>query len=64
LKKIGRFKENYCNTLDYYQSDKPFNSINIRVFPTTYLLNKDGVIIFSKIDAFDWSSDEVLNLIK
>ena len=62
--KMNHFKEKYCNTLDYYQSNKPFTSINIRVFPTTYLLNKDGVIILSKIDGFDWSSDEVVSLCK
>ena len=62
--KMNRFKEKYCNTLDYYQSNQPFNAINIRVFPTTYLLNKDGIIILSKINGYDWSSNEVLKLIK
>ncbi|MGZ4056286.1 MAG: TlpA family protein disulfide reductase [Bacteroidia bacterium] len=61
--KINRFKER-CNTLDYYQSNKPLREISIRVFPTTYLLNKDGVIIMSKINGFDWSSDEVVNKCK
>ncbi|CAN5407761.1 TlpA disulfide reductase family protein [soil metagenome] len=60
--KINHFKEKHCNTLDYYQSAKSFNEINIHVFPTTYLLNKEGVIIFSKINGFDWSSDEVVKL--
>ena len=62
--KMNRFKEKHCNTLDYYQSDKSFSSINIHVFPTTYLLNKEGVVIMSKLEGFDWSSDEIVNLIK
>jgi thiol-disulfide isomerase/thioredoxin len=62
--KINRFKEKRCNTLDYYQSNKSLREISIRVFPTTYLLNKEGVIIMSKIEGFDWSSDEVVNLCK
>ena len=62
--KINRFKEKHCNTLGYYQSNKSLNELSIRIFPTTYLLNKEGVIIMSKINGFDWSSDEVVNLIK
>ena len=64
LEKINRFKEKYCNTLNYYQSNKPLDEISIHVFPTTYLLNQEGQVILSKINGFDWSSDEVLELIK
>jgi cytochrome c biogenesis protein CcmG, thiol:disulfide interchange protein DsbE len=64
IKKIIRFKEKYCNTLDYYQSAKPLNDLGIRVFPTTYLLDKSGNVIMSKINAFDWSSEEVCKLIE
>lgn len=63
-KKIARFKEKHCNTLDYYQSVETLNSQNIRVFPTTYLLDKDGNVLISKIHSFDWSSDEALQQIK
>jgi thiol-disulfide isomerase/thioredoxin len=62
--KVLRFKEKYCNTLDYYRSVKLLNDINIRIFPTTYLLNPEGEIIFSKLDAFDWNSEEIRRLIK
>jgi peroxiredoxin len=64
IEKIGRFKEKHCNTLDYYQSQKPLNEISIRIFPTTYLLNKEGIVIMSKLDQFDWGSDEVINKCK
>jgi peroxiredoxin len=63
-KKINHFKEKYCNTLDYYQTIESLHSQNIRVFPTTYLLDKNGMIIFSKLKAFDWSSDAVVQLLK
>lgn len=62
--KIKKFNEKYCNTLDFYQSDKPLNELSIRVFPTTYLLDKNGRVIMSKLEGFDWSSDEVIALIK
>ncbi|MCW3104313.1 MAG: Redoxin domain protein [Bacteroidetes bacterium] len=57
--KILRFKERFCNTLDYYRTDKPLIDLGIRVFPTTYLLNKKGEVILSNLDAFDWNSEEV-----
>lgn len=59
--KIDHFKEKYCNTLDFYQSVKTLREQNIRVFPTTYLLNKEGVVIMSKLEGYDWSSDEAFN---
>lgn len=62
--KIIRFKEKHCNTLDYYQSVETLNSQNIHIFPTTYLLDKDGNVLISKIQSFDWSSNEVLEKIK
>jgi hypothetical protein len=62
--KIKHFKEKYCNTLDYYQTALSLNSQNIRVFPTTYLLNKNGEVIMSQLQTFDWSSDVVVQLIK
>jgi peroxiredoxin len=63
-KKINHFKEKYGNTLDFYQSVRSLRSQNIRVFPTTYLLDKKGMIILSKLKIFDWSSDAVVQLIK
>ncbi len=62
--KINRIKEKYCKTLDYYQSVQSLNSHNIRTFPTTYLLDKNGVVIMSKLNAFDWNSEEVIQLIR
>jgi thiol-disulfide isomerase/thioredoxin len=62
--KMNHFKEKYYNTLDYYQSNKSFSDLGIHVFPTTYLLNTDGVIILSKLEGFDWASKEVVALIQ
>lgn len=62
--KIDRFKQKYCNTLDYYQSPETLHSLNIRVFPTTYLLDKNGVCLISRIGVYNWKSDEVLRQIR
>ena len=64
MEKILHFKERHNNELDYYQSDKPLNAMSIRVFPTTYLLNKNGEVIFSKLEAYGWNSPEIVNMIK
>jgi len=61
--KINRFKNKYCNTLEYYKSVKTLREQNIRVFPTTYLLNKEGEVLMSKLEGYNWSSDEVLNIL-
>ncbi len=62
--KIDRFKEKYCNTLNYYQSLKSLHDMNIRVFPTTYLLDKKGAVIMGKLEGYDWSNEQVIQLIK
>lgn len=59
--KTNRFKEKYCNTLDYYQSAKALNELNIRVFPTTYLINPEGIVIMSKLERYDWNNQEVID---
>jgi peroxiredoxin len=64
LEKIKRFKEKYCKTLDYYQSAKTLKDQNIRVFPTTFLLDPNGNVLLSKINSFEWDNTEVLRMIK
>lgn len=61
--KIKYFKEKHCQTLDCYRSNKPLNKLNIRVFPTTYLLDKNGLVVMSKLNAYNWSSDEVFTIL-
>jgi cytochrome c biogenesis protein CcmG, thiol:disulfide interchange protein DsbE len=62
--KIWDFRDRYCETLDYYRSDVSFDEINVLVYPTTYLLDPSGKVIFSKLEAFEWDSDEVIKLIR
>ena len=62
--KIKRFKEKYGNTMDYYQSAETLKSQNIRVFPTSFLLDPTGKVILSKINSFEWDSAPILQLIK
>jgi len=64
MAKIGSFKQRFDPSLEYYHSDKTLHDMGIRVFPTTYLLNKDGQVIFSKLEEYEWTSPEVRDLIK
>jgi peroxiredoxin len=61
--KIQRFKR-FAPDLNFYRTDQPLNDLGIRIFPTTYLLNTKGEVIMSKLDAYDWSSPDVINAIK
>ncbi len=62
--KINKFKNHFRSKLPFYQSVESFNEIGIRVFPTTYLIGPNGKLLLSKLEGFDWSSPEVLHLIK
>lgn len=62
--KIKRFKERHGKTLDYFQSLKTLKSQNIRIFPTSFLLDQNGKVLLSKINSFEWDGSEVLRLIK
>jgi thiol-disulfide isomerase/thioredoxin len=64
MTKILHFKERYCNTLDFYQSPVTLKDLSIRVFPTTYLLDREGKVIISKLDYYNWDNDQVSSLIK
>lgn len=61
--KIKRFKEKYGATFNYYHSTASLKSQNIRVFPTSFLLDPSGKVIISKINTFEWAGEEVLHLI-
>ena len=64
LEKVERFKNKNPNTLEFFQTNKPFDELGIRVFPTTYLLDTNGVIMLSKLEGFNWDNEGVVSLIK
>ena len=62
--KINKFKNHFRSELPFYQSVDSFKEIGIRVFPTTYLIDPKGNLLLSKLEGFDWASQEVLQIIK
>jgi thiol-disulfide isomerase/thioredoxin len=62
--KISRFSQlSKCN-LSFYQSEKTFRELGIRVFPSTWLISPDGEILLAKLEGYDWNSDEVRRILK
>jgi thiol-disulfide isomerase/thioredoxin len=41
-------------------SAKSLASLNIHVYPTTFLLNKSGEVIKTKLEGYDWLQEETL----
>lgn len=62
--KIAAFRDRNDYHFQYLISDKPFADLGINTFPTTYILNKEGKVVLTKIGGADWSDANNLQLIK
>ena len=45
--------------LPFYKSEKTLKEIGIHRFPTTYLLDKNGTVIESKVEGSHWNTKEI-----
>lgn len=53
--KIYGFKNRFASDkIVYTQSAKSLKQLGIHVFPTTYLIDKDGKVIMTKLEGYDW----------
>jgi peroxiredoxin len=54
--KINGFKNRFApsDNLIFCKSEKLFEENGIVVFPTTYLLDKNGAVVLSKLEGYDW----------
>ena len=64
LDKIFHFQDVRNVKLDCYQSPQSLQELGIGVYPTTYLINPEGKVVFSKLEYYNWNSNEIYNLIK
>lgn len=62
--KINNFKARHNDRLPYYLSSASLDELGISVYPTTYLLDPKGEVLLSKLEKYDWSQKEVIDLIK
>lgn len=46
--------------LPFLKSDKTLKQIGIRRFPTTYLLDKNGNVVESKVEGIHWYNDKII----
>ena len=64
IDKISLFKVRFNAELNFYQSATALKELGVNVYPTTYLVDRKGRILMSKLEGYDWASEEVLSLIK
>jgi thiol-disulfide isomerase/thioredoxin len=57
--KILRIEQRFENQITVYQSDRPMKSMDIHIFPTTFLLGPDRKILLVKKEGFDWNGEQV-----
>ena len=58
---ISHVKERTNSSLIFLQSKQSLDEIGIRAYPTTYLINKKGEVVFEKVGPDEWSAPEMLS---
>jgi hypothetical protein len=59
MEKQNSFRSRFpSNKILYTQSQKSLADLGIHVYPTTFLLNKKGEVIKTKLEGYDWSVEK------
>jgi len=56
---INKVKSRTDNQMIFLQSKQSFDKIGVRAYPTSYLINKKGEIVFEKVGPEQWDSPEM-----
>ena len=57
--KVTRFRERFdSDKIVFAKSGKGPAELGIRSFPSTFLLNKKGEVVKTKLEGYDWGKDE------
>jgi len=64
MDKINAFKQKFGDGLNIFQLKEPIKSIGIKRFPTTYLINKKGEVVVSKVEGINWFTPEIVKTIE
>ncbi len=57
--KVNRFRKRFdSDKIIFTNSEKRLGELGIRSFPSTFLLNKKGEVIKTKLEGYDWAKDE------
>lgn len=58
--KVNAFRQRFASDkILFTQYPAGLGSIGIRAFPTTFLLNKKGTVVKTKVEGYDWLKEEV-----
>jgi thiol-disulfide isomerase/thioredoxin len=59
VEKIKNFQQRFgASNILFTQSSKTMEQMGIAVFPTTYLIDKKGTVIKTKLEGYDWLQEE------
>ncbi len=57
--KVTRFRNRFeSGKIIFARSEKRLGELGIRSFPSTFLLNKKGEVIKTRLEGYDWGKDE------
>jgi thiol-disulfide isomerase/thioredoxin len=57
--KISAFRSRFASAnILFAHLNAPMNKLGISSFPTTYLLNKQGEVVITKLEGYDWMKKE------
>ena len=56
---INKVKSRTDNQMIFLQSKQSFDQIGVRAYPTSYLINKKGEVVFEKVGPEQWDSPEM-----
>ncbi|CAN5254408.1 hypothetical protein BH09BAC5_BH09BAC5_15460 [soil metagenome] len=62
--KIAAFRDQHDYHFIYLISDKKFSDLGINTYPTSYIIDKEGKIVLTKIGGVEWDSPQMINLMK
>jgi thiol-disulfide isomerase/thioredoxin len=57
--KVGQFRQRFASDkIIFTKSPVSLSNLGISVFPTTFLLNKKGEVVKTKLEGYDWMNEK------
>lgn len=62
--KIAAFRDKHDYKFRYLISEKSFADLGINTYPTSYIIDKEGKIVMTKIGGVDWATPEMIDFME
>ena len=62
--KIAAFRDKHDYKFKYFISAKSFKELGINTYPTSYIIDKEGKVIMTKIGGVDWGTPEMIQFME